>query len=52
MLKRKGIELLSTFLFALCFFAVVEGQVFLPPGATDAGMGGSNAITGMVLNSS
>lgn len=50
-LKRKGIELLSTVLFALSVVVAVDGQVFLPPGATDAGMGGSNAITGMVLHS-
>ena len=35
--------------FALCFVIPLRAQVFLPPGATDTGLGGGNAITGMVL---
>src|SRR5437763_15945388 len=37
---------------ALCvvtFVIPVTAQVFLPPGATDTGLGGGNAISGMIL---
>lgn len=37
---------------ALSLAASVSAQVFLPPGATDTGLGGGNAITGMILVSS
>ena len=51
MLRKKSLELLFAVLFAACVIVPAEGQVFIPPGATDAGMGGSNAITGTVLHS-
>jgi tetratricopeptide (TPR) repeat protein len=37
------------FLALIAFAISVRAQVFLPPGATDTGLGGGNAITGMVL---
>jgi tetratricopeptide (TPR) repeat protein len=49
MLDRKVLRLLSVVLFALCFVIPVRAQVFIPPGATDTGLGGGNAITGMIL---
>ena len=39
---------------ALCvvsFVVPVTAQVFLPPGATDTGLGGGNAISGMIITS-
>jgi tetratricopeptide (TPR) repeat protein len=39
-------------LIALSLAASATAQVFLPPGATDTGLGGGNAITGMILVSS
>jgi Flp pilus assembly protein TadD len=51
MLKRKGIGLVSVALFALWLVVPIVGQVFIPPGATETGLGGANAITGMVLHS-
>jgi tetratricopeptide (TPR) repeat protein len=35
--------------FALCVVTPAMGQVFLPPGATDTGLGGGNAIAGTIL---
>src|SRR5215831_3456554 len=32
----------------LCFATPTLGQVFLPPGATDTGLGGGNAIAGTI----
>jgi tetratricopeptide (TPR) repeat protein len=37
------------FLAVIAFVISVRGQVFLPPGATDTGLGGGNAITGTIL---
>ena len=48
MLERKVLRLLSVVLFALCFVIPVTAQM-IPPGAGDTGLGGVNAITGMVL---
>jgi tetratricopeptide (TPR) repeat protein len=52
MLERKLLRPLSVVLFALCFVIPVTAQVITPPGATDTGFGGANAITGMILLSS
>ena len=49
MLKSKVLRLMSVVLFALCFAIPVTAQVIVPPGATDTGLGGGNAITGMIL---
>jgi len=49
MLERKILGPLSIVLFALCFVIPVTAQVFIPPGATDTGLGGGNALTGMIL---
>lgn len=35
----------------VCFVVPVTAQVFLPPGATDTGLGGGNAISGMIITS-
>src|SRR5919201_5523200 len=43
---------LSVVLFSLCFVIPVTAQVFIPPGATDTGLGGGNAIAGMIVSSS
>src|SRR5438874_12922399 len=45
MLKSKVLRLMSVVLFAI----PVTAQVIVPPGATDTGLGGGNAITGMIL---
>jgi tetratricopeptide (TPR) repeat protein len=37
------------FLAVIAFVVSVRAQVFLPPGATDTGLGGGNAITGTIL---
>ena len=37
------------FLVLLAFVISVRAQVFLPPGATETGLGGGNAITGTIL---
>jgi tetratricopeptide (TPR) repeat protein len=37
------------FLAVIAFVISVRAQVFLPPGATDTGLGGGNAITGTIL---
>jgi len=37
------------FLAVIAFVCSVSAQVFLPPGATDTGLGGGNAITGTIL---
>lgn len=39
-------------LWVLCFIAPVTAQVFIPPGATDTGLGGGNAITGQIVSAS
>ena len=49
MRQRRLLGFLSVVAFALCFVVPISAQVFLPPGATDTGLGGGNAITGMVL---
>jgi tetratricopeptide (TPR) repeat protein len=49
MWQRRVLELLSVAVISLCFVTAVRAQVFLPPGATDTGLGGGNAITGMIL---
>ena len=49
MRQRSLLVFLFVIAFALCCFTRVRAQVFLPPGATDTGLGGGNAITGMVL---
>ena len=46
---RGLLEFLSAVAFALCIVISVRAQVFLPPGATDTGLGGGNAITGTIL---
>lgn len=48
MLERKVLRLLSVVLFAPCFVFPVMAQM-IPPSAGDAGLGGVNTITGMVL---
>src|SRR5882762_7204086 len=52
MSKNKLCLLLPVALFTLSFVVPVTAQVFLPPGATDTGLGGGNAISGTVLISS
>jgi Tfp pilus assembly protein PilF len=45
-------SLRSLLLVAFCIFSFaisVTGQVFIPPGATDTGLGGGNAITGSIV---
>ncbi|HBB97854.1 MAG TPA: hypothetical protein DC054_20930 [Blastocatellia bacterium] len=49
MSKGKLLRLLPIALSALSFVIPVTAQVFLPPGATDTGLGGGNAISGMIL---
>ena len=49
MLERKVFSLLPVLSIALCFVIPVTAQVITPPGATDTGFGGANAITGMVI---
>jgi tetratricopeptide (TPR) repeat protein len=51
-MPKKVITLICIPLIALSLAASVTAQVFLPPGATDTGLGGGNAITGMILVSS
>jgi tetratricopeptide (TPR) repeat protein len=48
MLERKILRLLSVVSFALCFVIPVTAQM-VPPAEGDTGLGGMNAITGMVL---
>ena len=48
-MPKKVITLIFVSLIALSLAASVTAQVFLPPGATDTGLGGGNAITGMIL---
>jgi tetratricopeptide (TPR) repeat protein len=48
MLERKAFSLLPVLLFAVCFIVSVTAQI-IPPGAGDTGLGGGNAITGMIL---
>ena len=52
MIDRKIRRLVSVVLFSLCFVVPVTAQVFIPPGATDTGLGGGNAIAGMIISSS
>jgi tetratricopeptide (TPR) repeat protein len=40
---------LLAFLAVIAFVVSASAQVFLPPGATDTGLGGGNAITGTIL---
>src|SRR5438046_1518102 len=52
MVKRKVPGLLSVVLFAFCPVVSVMAQVaqvYVPPGGTDTGFGGGNAISGMIL---
>lgn len=50
MLERKILGPLSIVLFALsCVIPVTAQAVVTPPGATETGLGGGNAITGMIL---
>ncbi|HKG47725.1 MAG TPA: tetratricopeptide repeat protein [Pyrinomonadaceae bacterium] len=49
MWQRSLLGFIALVAFALCFVVSVRAQVFLPPGATETGLGGANAITGMVL---
>ena len=49
---RKVTTLVCITLIALSCAALGKAQVFLPPGSTDTGLGGGNAITGMILISS
>ena len=51
MSKGKLLRLLPVALSALSFVIPVTAQVFLPPGATDTGLGGGNAISGTILTS-
>ena len=50
--NKKVITLIFVTLIASSLAASVRAQVFLPPGATETGLGGGNAITGMILVSS
>src|SRR5438874_1774735 len=58
MLDRKVLGLLSVVSFAFCLVVSVMAQisvtptpggVYVPPGGTDTGFGGGNAISGMIL---
>ena len=49
MLEKKMLRLLSVVFLGLCFVIPVSAQIFIPPGATDTGLGGGNAITGTIL---
>src|ERR1051326_5303197 len=49
MLQRKLFRFVSAALFALGFVIPAVSQVLLPPGATDTGLGGGNAISGTIL---
>jgi tetratricopeptide (TPR) repeat protein len=49
MLEKKMLRLLSVVFLGLCFGIPVSAQIFIPPGATDTGLGGGNAITGTIL---
>ena len=51
MLERRILGTLFAVLFATCFVVPVRSQAIVPPGATDTGLGGGNAITGMILMS-
>jgi tetratricopeptide (TPR) repeat protein len=48
MLEKRILTLLLV-LCASSFFTPVMAQVFLPPGGTDTGMGGANAIQGLII---
>lgn len=47
--NKRIITLISISLIVFSLTASASAQVFLPPGATDTGLGGGNAITGMIL---
>ena len=49
MLKRMPPGFLAVSSIVLCLVSPSMGQVFLPPGATDTGLGGGNAIAGTIL---
>ena len=49
MWQRSLLGFLAVTACALCFGISVRAQVFLPPGATETGLGGGNAITGTIL---
>jgi tetratricopeptide (TPR) repeat protein len=49
MWQRRVLRLLFVTAVSVCFVTALRAQVFLPPGATDTGLGGGNAITGMIL---
>ena len=49
MWQRRLLGFFAVVAFALCFVTPARAQVFLPPGATDTGLGGGNAIAGMIL---
>jgi len=49
MWQRRLLGFLSVTAFSVCVVTAIKAQVFLPPGATDTGLGGGNAITGMIL---
>ena len=49
MLERMILAPLSVLLFAFCFVLPVTAQVITPPGATETGLGGGNAISGMIV---
>jgi tetratricopeptide (TPR) repeat protein len=51
MLYRTVFGRLSVLLFALFLVIPAAAQVFIPPGATDTGLGGGNAISGSILAS-
>jgi tetratricopeptide (TPR) repeat protein len=49
MFAKSILRLLLAVLCALCFASSAMSQVLLPPGGTDTGLGGANAITGTVV---
>lgn len=50
MLERRLLRLLPVVLLALCFVIPATAQVvFIPPGATETGLGGGNTITGTIF---
>src|SRR5436190_23505890 len=49
MSAKSILKLLLAIMFVSCFANSARSQVFLPPGGTDTGLGGGNAIAGTVL---
>src|SRR5215203_5745416 len=49
MVERKILRTVFAVLFTLCFVIPVMAQAIIPPGASETGLGGANAITGMIL---